>query len=303
MDGCIILQQTRSSPAMPDRTPVGTVLARAASTLRAAGRPSWRADAELLAAYVLGLRRGQLITADGFDNGQLEQYQDLIARRVAGAPVQHLTGTAGFRYLELSVGSGVFVPRPETELLVDWGLAVLAGRRAPLVVDLCAGSGALGLALAQERSDATVYLVEQDPVALRYLTRNATARQNAGDTRCAVVAADATASDLLPDLAGRVDLVLSNPPYVPSGTVLPEDVAGVDPDRALFGGPDGLAVIRPLLSSVARLLRTEGGLALEHDDTHGTAVPDLLRADGRFTDVDAHRDLAGRPRFGSARRC
>ncbi len=273
------------------------------SELRAAGRPSPRTDAELLAAHVLEVRRGQLLTAVGFDPGQLERYQELISRRADNVPVQHLTGSAAFRYLELSVGPGVFVPRPETELLVDWGLAALAGRTAPVVVDLCAGSGALGLAVAQECPDAAVYLVEHDPAALRYLIRNVDLRQAAGDPRCVVVPADVTAPDLLPDLTGRVDLVLSNPPYVPSGTVLPDDVAGVDPDRALYGGPDGLAVIRPLLDSAARLLRPGAGLAVEHDDTHGTAVPDLFRADPRFVDVDAHRDLAGRPRFGTARRC
>lgn len=269
---------------------------------RAAGTGSPRTDAELLAAHVLGVSRGRLWTTDDFDARQLEDYRELVDRRAAGAPVQHLTGSAGFRYLDLAVGPGVFVPRPETELVVETGLAMLTGADAPVVVDLCAGSGAIGLSVAHERPDATVYLVETDPAALRYLTRNAAARQAAGDPVARVVAADATAVAALPDLAGGVDLVLTNPPYVPSGTPLPFDVAGTDPDLALFAGPDGLAVIRLLIGQVAGLLRSGGGLVVEHDDTHETAVPDLIGADGRFTEVTGHRDLAGRPRYASARR-
>lgn len=288
---------------MPDRTPVGPVLARAATTLAAAGIGSPRVDAELLAAHVLGVPRGRLVLAD-LTPPQRSAYAELVARRAAGVPVQHLTGSAPFRYLELAVGPGVFVPRPETELLVDAGRALLDSV-SPLVVDLCAGSGALGLALAYEVPEATVYLVEQDPAALAYLRRNAAdvaARRGTGGA-VHVVDGDVTrAAELLPGIAGAVDLVLANPPYVPAGTALPADVAGVDPDRALYGGADGLAVIRPLVGVVAELLRPGGGLAMEHDDTHGDAVPALLRADGRFVDVAAHRDLTGRPRYATARR-
>lgn len=272
------------------------VLARAVRTLTDAGIASPRVDAELLAAAVLGVPRGRLVLAEA-DRGQRAAYERLVARRAAGVPVQHLTGTAPFRYLELAVGPGVFVPRPETELLVDAGRALL-DTASPVVVDLCAGSGALGLSAASEIPGATVHLVEADPDALVYLRRNAAAVGGAVE----VVEGDVTAPDLLPGLTGAVDLVLANPPYVPAGTALPADVAGVDPDRALYGGPDGLAVIRPMLGTVARLLRPGGGLAVEYDDTHGTAVPALLRADGRFTDVTPHRDLAGRPRYSTARR-
>lgn len=275
---------------------MGPVLARAVRTLTDAGIASPRVDAELLAAHVLGVPRGRLVLAD-VDRGQRVAYDGLVARRAAGTPVQHLTGTAPFRYLELSVGPGVFVPRPETELLVDAGRALL-DTASPVVVDLCAGSGALGLSVASEIPGATVHLVECDPAALGYLRRNAAAVGGAAR----VVDADVTAPDLLPELTGAVDLVLANPPYVPAGTPLPADVAGVDPDRALYGGADGLAVIRPMIGTIARLLRPGGGLAVEYDDTHGTAVPALLSADGRFTDVTAHRDLAGRPRYGTARR-
>lgn len=240
--------------------------------------------------------------AGGFDARQRADYEALVRRRAAGEPVQHLTGSAGFRYLELVVGPGVFVPRPETELLVDTGLAAVAHRVAPRVVDLCAGSGALGLSMAHERRDALVHLVEADPDALCYLGANARRRQEAGDPPSQVVTADATAPGLLAELAGQVDLVLSNPPYVPLGTSLPVDVAGADPDRALYGGPDGLAVVRPLIERAADLLRPGGALVIEHDDTHGEAVPELIAADGRFTTVRPHRDLSGRPRYASARR-
>lgn len=258
-----------------------------------------RVDAELLAAHVLGVARGRLALLDDLDRADRDKIDELVARRAAGTPLQHLTGVAWFRQLELAVGPGVFVPRPETELLVDAGRGLLR-RPDPLVVDLCAGSGALGLAVANELPGARVVVVEQDPAALHYLRRNARAQAAAGDPAVRVVDADATDDALLPELSGTVDLVLTNPPYVPAGTPLPVDVAGADPDRALYGGADGLAVIRPLIRQAARLLRPGGALVLEHDDTHGTAVPRLLVAAG-YTEVGEHRDLAGRDRYSTAR--
>ncbi|WP_051802672.1 peptide chain release factor N(5)-glutamine methyltransferase [Actinocatenispora sera] len=289
-----------SAPDTPDRTPARVVLASAARLLAAAGVASPRVDAELLAAHVLGVSRGRLVLLDGVDRTDRDKIDALVARRAAGTPLQHLTGVAAFRHLELAVGPGVFVPRPETELLVDAGRALLS-RPDPLVVDLCAGSGALGLAVANELPTARVVLVEHDPAALRYLRRNAESRQAAGDPAVRLVDADVTADPLLPDLTGTVDLVLTNPPYVPTGTPLPPDVAGADPDRALYGGADGLAVIRPLVRAAARLLRPGGALVIEHDDTHGTAVPRLLVAAG-YAEVADHRDLAGRDRYSTARR-
>lgn len=289
-----------SAPDTPDRTPARVVLASAARLLEAAGLPTPRVDAELLAAHVLGVTRGRLALLDDLGRTDRDKLDELVARRAAGTPLQHLTGVAYFRHLELTVGPGVFVPRPETELLVDAGRALLS-RPDPLVVDLCAGSGALGLALANEAPTARVVLVEHDPAALRYLRANARARQAAGDPPVRVVDADVATDPLLPELAGTVDLVLTNPPYVPAGTPLPPDVAGADPDRALYGGADGLAVIRPLIRQAARLLRPGGALVLEHDDTHGTAVPRLLVAAG-YADVADHRDLAGRDRYSTARR-
>lgn len=293
-----------SSPGMPDRTPVRAVLARAAAALEIAGLPSPRVDAELLAAAVLGVDRGGLLIADSLDDEQRVRYEELVARRASGVPLQHLTGTAGFRYLELLVGPGVFVPRPETELLVEWGLSALPDRSGPVVVvDLCAGSGAIGLAVAREHPDAVVYLVENDPTALRYLRENAKDSQVTDPERPPVVVpGDATDPAVLAGLDGTVDLVLTNPPYLPDGTPLPADVAGGDPSAALYGGPDGLAVVRPLIRRAAALLRPGGALGVEHADTQGTEVPALLTADGRFTAVTDHPDLTGRARYTTARR-
>ncbi len=278
------------------------VVARAARTLAAAGVEAPRAEAELLAAYVLDVPRGRLALADGFTPEQRDRLDALVDRRVARAPLQHLTGVAGFRHLELAVGPGVFVPRPETELLAGWG--VEQGRRhaAPLVVDLCSGSGAVALAVAQELPGARVVAVERSPAALAWLRRNAADRAAAGDTPIEVVEADVTDPDLLADLVGRVDVLLCNPPYVPRAVLVAPEVAGHDPDEAVFGGADGLAVIRPVVARAAELLRPGGALGVEHDDTHGAAVPALLVADGRYEHVDEHRDLVGRPRFATASR-
>jgi release factor glutamine methyltransferase len=170
------------------------------------------------------------------------------------------------------------------------------------VVDLCSGSGAIALAVAHEVPAAEVVAVERSAAALDWLRRNAAERVAAGDRPVRVVAADVTDPALLTELTGRVDVLLGNPPYVPRGTVVPPEVAGHDPDEAVFGGPDGLAVVRPLVRQAARLLAPGGVLAVEHDDTHGTAVPELIAADGRFEAVADHADLAGRARFATARR-
>ncbi|MEV5690738.1 peptide chain release factor N(5)-glutamine methyltransferase [Micromonospora globbae] len=277
-------------------------VARAARILTDAGVEAARTEAELLAAYVLDVPRGRLALADGFDGDQLATFDALVARRAGREPLQHLTGSAAFRRLELAVGPGVFVPRPETELLAGWGIAQGRGREAPLVVDLCSGSGAIALAVAQELPQARVVAVERSAAALRWLRRNAADRAAAGDRPIEVVEADVTAPDLLADLVGRVDVLLCNPPYVPADTLVAPEVAGYDPAEAVFGGTDGLAVIRPVVARAGALLRAGGVVGIEHDDTHGADVPALLVADGRFTDVAEHRDLTGRPRFATASR-
>ncbi len=273
---------------------VREAIAEATELLAEAGVGTPRVDAELLAAYVLGVPRTRLAGAR-FDSGTVVRYRELVTSRAGRTPLQHLTGHAPFRYLELAVGPGVFVPRPETELLVDWGLTRIAGYRAPTVVDLCAGTGAIALSVAKEHPGARVYAVESSPEALEWL------RRNASGTGVTVVEGDVTDPGTLSTVDGDVDLVLCNPPYVPDGTPVPPEVDR-DPAAAVFAGPDGLAVIRPVIRRAARLLCPGGWLGIEHDDGHGEAVPALLSACHRYADVADHRDLAGRPRYATARR-
>jgi release factor glutamine methyltransferase len=270
-------------------------IAEAARVLERAGIDSARVDAELLAEHAFGVPRARLALVEP-SPAQLELLSRLVAARSTRVPVQHLTGRAPFRYLELAVGPGVFVPRPETELLVDWGLAALAGLPAAVVVDLASGSGAIALAVATECPEAAVYAVERSPAALTWL------RRNAAGVPVSVVEGDVTDPATLSDLDGRVDLVLCNPPYVPDGTPVDPEVSLHDPAEAVFGGPGGLDVIRPVIARAAALLRPGGAVGIEHDDSHGAAVPDLLRACGAFEAVEEHTDLAGRPRFATARR-
>ncbi|MEV6525203.1 peptide chain release factor N(5)-glutamine methyltransferase [Longispora sp. NPDC051575] len=267
------------------------LIAEATSRLKAAGVPSARVDAELLAAYVLDVPRGRLVLVDEFPPSLVARFEELVARRAERIPLQHLTGLADFAGLELAVGPGVFVPRPETELLVEWGLSKV---RTGIAVDLCSGSGAIACAIA--RTVPVVYAVERDPDALPWLHRNT---QN---TSVTVVPGDATDPSTLAELDGTVDLLLTNPPYVPTTEALPPEVIDHDPAVALFGGADGLSVIRPLLVRAARLLRPGGWFGMEHDDQHGESVPELMRASGDWEEITAHRDLAGRPRFATGRR-
>ena len=285
-----------------ERAPLPPVLARAVKELSAAGVESARNDAHLLAAHVLGVGRGRLTLIDAIRPDELRRFEELLARRAERVPLQHLIGSAAFRHLELAVGPGVFVPRPETELLAGWGItAATAAGIAPLVVDLCSGTGAVALAVANESPGARVVAVERSAAALVWLRRNAAERAAAGDPPIEVVPGDVTDPRLLAELHGRVDVVLCNPPYVPAATPVPEEV-GHDPAEAVFGGPDGLAVIGPVVGLAAALLRPGGVVGIEHDDVHAVAVPELLRADGRFVDVAGSDDLSGRPRYATARR-
>jgi release factor glutamine methyltransferase len=280
-------------------------VAEAARRLAAAGVESARTDAELLAAHVLGVQRSGLVLAAGFDPAQAARFEELVTARARRIPVQHLLGRAAFRHLDVAVGPGVFVPRPETELLAGWGISAAAAVAAaggsgaePVVVDLCSGSGVIALAVAQELPRARVYAVERDPEALAWLRRNATERAEEGDRPIEVDGADVTDSDALAALTGQVDVVLCNPPYVPDGSAVPPEVADHDPPLAVFGGPDGLAVIRPVIALAAVLLRPGGAVGIEHDESHAAAVAALLR--DAFTRIETHLDLAGRPRFATA---
>jgi release factor glutamine methyltransferase len=284
------------------RHPLRLAVLEAERVLAAAGVDSPRVDAELLAAHVLGVPRSRLPLIPLVDPPVVEALHQLVRKRVTRVPLQHITGWAHLGGIDLDVGPGVFIPRPETENLLVWALSTVEGTPNPVVVDLCTGSGALALAVAHHRPDAAVHAVERDPGALSWARRNADARSAAGDTPITLHAADVTAPDVLSDLDGVVDLVVCNPPYVPDDTPVQPEVSDHDPRAAVFGGADGLDVIRHVVGLAARLLKPGGHLAIEHDDTHGEAVPALLSARRVLTDVADHQDLAGRPRFATARR-
>ncbi|MDD4868825.1 MAG: peptide chain release factor N(5)-glutamine methyltransferase, partial [Mycobacterium sp.] len=218
-------------------------------------------------------------------------------------PLQHLVGTAAFGPVLLHVGCGVFIPRPETEALLAWATEQRLGPR-PVIVDLCTGSGALAVALARHRAGvgapARIIGIDDCDAALQY------ARRNAEGTGVELVRADVTelagAPGLPPELDGEVDLVVANPPYVPDDTVLEPEVAQHDPPHAVFGGPDGMAVIGPVVRLAGRWLRPGGLFAVEHDDTTSSRTVELVADSGLFEDVRARRDLTGRPRFVTARK-
>jgi release factor glutamine methyltransferase len=257
--------------------------------------PSPEVDAALLLSHVLGVPRTQLLLAPEPSAEQADVFDLLIARRAAREPLQWIVGTAAFRNIEVAVGPGVFVPRPETELLVDAVLPVLRAAPHPIAVDLCSGSGALALAVADEVPAARVIAVELDGPAAEWL------RRNASGTRVEVVLGDVVDADVVDDLAGQVDAVVCNPPYVPTGTDVAAEVH-FDPEHAVFAGPGGLALLPYVIARAAELLRPGGLLAVEHDDSHGRAVPELLDADGRWREIADHRDLADRPRYATALR-
>lgn len=276
----------------------------ATEQLAAAGVSSPEHDARALAMHVLGLSKpSDLLVVDGFDETQAVAYLDLVSRRAQRVPLQHLTGTVGFRYLELEVGPGVFVPRPETESLVQWAVDAIRaeGWVAPLLADLCTGSGTIAFALANEVPGATVHAVERDPDALAWTRRNAARRVAAGDPEVRLHLG--SVEDSLLDLDGQFDLVASNPPYVANHEAhLPDpEVVDHDPEVALFAGDDGLDVIRLVERAAHRLLRAGGLVVVEHSDRQGTSAPALFEAAG-WAQVRDHPDLVGRDRFLTARK-
>jgi release factor glutamine methyltransferase len=284
------------------RQPLRLAILEAERVLADAGVDSPRVDAELIAAHVLGVERGRLPMVPLVDPPVVDAIGQLVGQRAKHVPLQHLTGWAAMGMITVGVGPGVFVPRPETELLLEWGLARLEGVRDPVVVDLCTGSGALALAVADARHDATVHAVESDGVALAWARQNAEMRAQAGDPPIKLYAGDVTDPKLFADLDGSVHLVLCNPPYVPEGTPVPPEVAEHDPAVAIFAGQDGLSVIRHVVTLAARLLTDGGSVAVEHDDGHQDAVRELLAGRKVLTDVTGHLDLTGRPRFVTAER-
>ena len=257
-------------------------------------------DAEHLMAYVLGISRMDLhnpvIVEDrlaGFGDLTIleETFWKLLDARAAHEPLQYLTGVAYFRYLDIQVGPGVLVPRPESELLVQSVLdhcQKLSGIIS--VVDLGSGSGALALAISTENSNTRVIAVEKDPAAIEWLKKNVS--QINEQVRI-------VESDVVDALEGvSCDVVIANPPYVPDNQELPRDVADHEPSIALFGGPTGLDIPARFIDTAARLLKTGGFFALEHTEDQGPAIASLLEEN--FADIVLHRDLTQRPRFTTA---
>jgi release factor glutamine methyltransferase len=266
-----------------------------ATTLLAdAGIDSARYDAEELAAHVAGIERGRLSLLGPPDDTFFDHYNAAVAARSRRVPLQHLIGTAAFGPLTLSVGPGVFIPRPETEAMLEWAVAQALPAK-PVVVDVCTGSGALALALARHWPGARVIGLDDSDAALDY------ARRNAAGTTVEFVRADVTHSGVLTEIEGHVDLVVSNPPYVPDGAELEPEVTDHDPPHAVFGGPDGMAVIPAVARLAGRLLRPGGLFAVEHDDTTSSMTAETIGSTELFVDVVARTDLAGRPRFVTAR--
>ena len=276
------------------------LLTRGTELLASAGIDSAEVDAQLILAHVLGISRGEL-QAKLFLNPEIDDtsvFDALLQKRSERVPLQHLTGVAYFRNLSLAVGPGVFIPRPETEGVAE--LAIQALRLVPgnpIAVDLCSGSGAIAISLASEVPHAQVFAWELNPDSEPWIRRNIEENQVDVELTMADIALDSTQFEAL---AGRVDVVISNPPYIPSWAV-PRDleVQLHDPALALYGGEDGMDLIRVVSKRALQLLRPGGFVVIEHADTQGQLVADLLLSDG-WQSVSIHQDLTGRDRSVSA---
>jgi len=261
-------------------------------------------DAEHLFAYVLGISRMDLHNSVKLDAtlkalGDFGVIQDtfakLISRRAAHEPLQYLTGIAHFRHLEIGVGPGVLVPRPESELLVEAVLTHVKNLEAKVtgeisVIDLGSGSGALALAIATEAPRTRVIAVEKSLEAIEWLKKNvAKISEN-------VRVVEGDVADVLPGV--KCDIVIANPPYIPNTQSLPRDVAEHEPHIALFGGETGMELPKRFIDAAARLLKSGGVLAIEHTEEQGAAIDAVLSRD--FTEIVLHKDLTDRPRWTSA---
>jgi release factor glutamine methyltransferase len=276
-------------------------VALATARLADAGVESPRADAELIAASVHNVGRGELhmVPDAAFDT----RFWVDIARRAAHEPLQHIIGRAYFRYLELDVGPGVFVPRPETEVMAGWAIGRLHEMDVaePVVADLGTGSGAIALAIGQEVPRARVHAVEADPLARAWAERNiARYVHSAPYTAGRVMLHAGDFGDALGELDGTVDVVISNPPYIPLGASVPLEVSEYDPPAALWSGADGLNAIRAVQRTARRLLRPGGLVAVEHGAPQGAAVYWVFPEESGWRDTRNHKDLAGRDRFVTA---
>jgi release factor glutamine methyltransferase len=271
------------------------LLADARARLHDAGVASPEHDAAELLAHVLGTTRSRLPLVDVVPADRAAAYDALVARRASREPLQHLTGLTHFRHVELEVGPGVFVPRPETELLAGWAIEQALLVESPVVVDLCTGSGAVAKAIADEVPGARVHAVELAEPA------HAWAERNLAGTGVDLRRGDM--ADAFGDLAGTVDVVVCNPPYIPldAWESVAAEARDHDPHLALFSGDDGLDAMRVLERRAALLLRPGGVVGAEHADLQGESAPAVFTAAGRWTEVRDHEDLAGRARFLTAR--
>lgn len=267
-------------------------LMEAAALLADAGVPSPEHDAAELLAQVTASSRLSLAEPTPAQQARFDQ---LVERRAKREPLQHLTGEAHFRYATLRVGPGVFTPRPETEVLAGWAIDRSREVERPVVVDLCTGSGAIALSVATEVPAASVYAVELGEQAVEWARRNLAG--SGVDLRHGDMA------DAFRELDGSVDVVVSNPPYIPLEayeSVAPE-ARDHDPALALWSGDDGLDAMRVVEVTAARLLKPGGVVCAEHADVQGESAPAVFSGTGRWADVRDHLDLAGRPRFVTAR--
>ena len=277
---------------------IKALISEGKAQIEAAGYSS--VDAEILFAHLLGLTRMELhnpialeraLAEISDESAIVDGYAQLVQRRCNHEPVQYLTGTAGFRNLDLAVGPGVLVPRPETEGLVEEVLKHIANLPGPVsVIDLGAGSGAMAISIATEAPNTHVIAVEKSPEAIEWLKQNVAFY----DESIRIVQGDV--ADVLEGV--KCDVVVANPPYVPDSQPLPKDVATFEPAIALFGGSDGLEIPKRFIAAAARLLKVGGLLAIEHTETQGESIANLLSND--FTQISLHLDLTGRPRWTSA---
>lgn len=266
-------------------------LAWAKGHLEAVGSTSPMPEARTLLAHSAGVELSQVALLTTLDTVQAARFQELVEARATGIPVQHLTGRAFFRTVELQVGPGVFIPRPETEVMTGWAIERLAGLEQPVVVELCAGSGAISRALAEEVPGARIHAVELDPTAAEYARRNLLG--TGVDLRVGDMA------EAFPDLDGTVDLVITNPPYIPleAWESVEAQVRDHDPQLALFSGQDGLDAMRVVSRVAARLLRPGGWVCAEHAEVQAESAPQVFVDAGCFEQVRDLPDLTGRPRF------
>jgi release factor glutamine methyltransferase len=315
------------------RATVRDVLFDAQHRLAAVGVPSPNTDATEIVAFAMGTTRGRLFLQDPVDAEQRVRVEKMLTRRLSRVPLQHLIGSVGFRRIELQVGRGVFIPRPETELVAEAALRelLLQPTGARIGVDLCTGSGAIAISLGVEAENSRIHAVELSDDAMPWATKNVAAhedRLSAAGSRVDLLQGDATTiadpGQPLARLAGQVAVVVSNPPYIPADMIPREpEVRDHEPKIALYGGEDGLDVVRGVLRTAAFLLKPGGLLVIEHADVQGNdagsgGVPGVMRAmvadyevasianvpsgSPLWTSINDRIDLTGKPRFTLARR-